>query len=135
MHSAQKLVQIFFLDGLSLEILLIVSFSIVLFGRFVVGLEEINAIKRTTHDHFEVDRMELNFLDFLLTLMQEHELIGNVRILFLIFNRHVPNGKSIIFTSNCNHRLLIRLKCDRCYWFCMPIKTKQLFTIIFFTHS
>ena len=43
-HSAHEFWQIFFLNGLSFQILLVMCLSVFLFWRLIIGLEQVNAI-------------------------------------------------------------------------------------------
>jgi len=98
---------------------------LVLLWHFKGRFKDIDAVKWSTDQHFEVDRVVAYFLDFLLSLVQEHQFIGYFRVFLLIFHCHVPNGQPIILASHCDNGFLIRLKTDWCDRFCVPVETKQ----------
>ena len=90
-------------------------------------------------------RMELNFFDVLLTLMEEHELWWNIHavgyhvlfllceFLFINFDGKVPKGKFVIRRCNGENRFLSWLKLDWSNRLCVPSDSRNRVKLWSFT--
>lgn len=135
-HPSQQFVQFFFLDWRSLQILLIKNLFVLFFRReFIVRFEQIDTVNWTTGHQFKVYWMELDLLDFFLALMQEHQLVRNFRVFFLVLHWHVPNRKAVVLACHCDHWFFVWLESDGSDWLIVPVETQQFLAVVIFTHS
>jgi hypothetical protein len=125
-HTLDILIQIFLSNWRSLQILLVNLFILSWIWHLKGWLEDVDAVERSADEQFEVDGMVAHFLDLLLTLVQEHQLVGNIRLFLLVLNCHVPDGQSVVLGSHCDHRFLVGLETDGGDGLSVPVEAEQL---------
>ena len=85
-HSLDVLVQILLMDWWSFQILSISFFIQVFLWHLQRRFEDIYRVKGGTYYHLVVNWMESYLFYLLLTLMQKHQLVRNLRISLLILH-------------------------------------------------
>jgi hypothetical protein len=67
----------------------------------------------STHHQLLPKGVESELLDFFMPLVQEHQFVGILLLLRLIFCGEVPQTYHTIFAADCQPRFLARLELDR----------------------
>jgi hypothetical protein len=111
-HAFDIFVQVLLLDRRAFEILEVGLFVEIGLGHFVGGFEDVDGVEGGRDHHFKVDGMEADLLDFLLALVQEHQLIGDLGVSFFVLHRHVPDRQPVVLAGHGNDGLLVGLEFD-----------------------
>jgi len=125
-HSFDVLIELFFFDGRPFQVLEIDALILSWLWHLEGGFEDVDAVKGGTDEEFEVDGVVAKFLYFLLALVQEHQLVGNIGLLLFVLDGHVPNGQSVVLWCHGNHWLFVGLEFDGSDGFGVPVEAKQL---------
>lgn len=93
-----------------------------LFRHFETGLEDVDAIAGAADDHLEVDGVVAQLLNLFLTLMDEHEFVGELGVFLFVLHRHVPDGNRVVLACNSHHGLLLGLESNRSDGLAVPVE-------------
>ena len=100
-----------------MKVLIVHSLLFCCFGHLEGGLEDVDAVDRGAHQHLEVDRVVADLFYLLLALVNEHQLVGHLRLLILVLHRHVPDSQPVVLARHGDHGFLVGLELDRGNWF------------------
>ena len=90
-HPLQIFIQFLLNNRRPFQILPISPLIHIFLGHLKRRFKNIHRVQRRTHQHLEIHGVVAHLLDFLLALVQKHQLVWDLGIGVLVLHRHVPD--------------------------------------------